>query len=156
MTTRIEDVEMGNNVFIGENVVIRNGCHIGSDVVIGHNTVIEEDVIIGAGTRIQAMCYITKGMRIGRKVFIGPCFQSTNDKKIMSHGRGDFVNQAPIIKDFARIGGGVMLLPGVTIDVNGFVGAGSVVTKCVGIGEVWYGSGEAKFRGVIPDEEFLR
>ena len=155
MTTRIEDIELGENVFIGENVVIRNGCIIGNNVVIGHNTVIEEDVHIGNDTRIQAMCYITKGMFIGEKVFIGPCFQSTNDKRIMSHGRGDFVNQAPRIKRYARIGGGVMLLPGVVIGENAMIGAASVVTKEVMDGELWYGSGEAQFKGMVPKEELL-
>ena len=154
MTTRIEDVKMGKNVFVGENVVIRDGCVIGDNVVIGHNTVIEEDVTIGEGTRIQAMCYITKGMRIGCDVFIGPCFQSTNDKKILSHGRGDFVNQAPRINSGARIGGGVMLLPNVVIQCEAFIGAGSVVTKSVGACEVWYGS-PAELKGTTAPEELL-
>ena len=155
MTTRIEDVEMGENVFIGENVVIRNGCIIGDNVVIGHNTVIEEDVVIREGTRIQAMCYITKGMLIEGNVFIGPCFQSTNDKQIMSHGRGEFKIEAPRILYGARIGGGVILLPGVTIGRNAMIGAGSVVIDDVGEGELWYGAKKAQFKGMVPAEEWL-
>jgi acetyltransferase-like isoleucine patch superfamily enzyme len=55
-----------------------------------------------------------------------------NDKQ-MTYGRPgmEFVRQAPRILRAARIGGGSILCPGVTVGENAVVGAGSVVTRDV-------------------------
>ena len=152
-------IEMGavisnEGVFIGENVVVRRGTTIGKGVCIGHNTVIEEDCSIGEDTRIQALVYLAKGTRIDHNVFIGPMVCTTNDKHILSHGRGEFVVDAPYIEHSARIGARVLLLPGVTVGNNALIGAGSVVTKDVGAQEVWYGD-QAKRQGTVPLMEVL-
>ncbi|WKK78959.2 DapH/DapD/GlmU-related protein [Marivirga arenosa] len=53
-----EDVQVGQNVWLGENVVIESGCIIGDNVKISHNsvikseTIIEENVTIGSNTTI--------------------------------------------------------------------------------------------------------
>ena len=140
--------------FIGHNVVIRPGCRIGPGTVIGHNSVIEENVHIGERVRIQAQVYLTKGTFVGHDAFIGPCVVTSNDKKILSHGRGEWICRAPVIKRFSRIGAGSVLLPGVKIGINAMVGAGSVVTTDVPDGELWYGL-PARFARRVPKEETL-
>jgi acetyltransferase-like isoleucine patch superfamily enzyme len=37
-------VEIGNNVYIGPNVVIAMGCHIGDCAVIGANSFVNRDI----------------------------------------------------------------------------------------------------------------
>ena len=148
-----ERVCLGKNVLIGHNVVIRPNVFIGDDVVIGHNTTIEDDVVIGDETRIQANCYITRLTRIEDKVFIGPCCCTTNDWEIASHGRKKVRGLEGVrIMHGARIGACVLLMPGVTIGRNAFVGAGSIVAKSVGDNNVIHGA-RAESTGVVPEED---
>jgi len=51
-----------------------------------------------------------------------------NDRKL-DYLRRDFVPSPVIIKYGARIAGGAVILPGVTIGVNAVIGAGAVVTR---------------------------
>jgi len=147
-------VTIGYNVFIGHNTVIRDNVAIGDDVVIGHNTTIEDHVAIGNETRIQANCYITRDTTIHSKVFIGPCVCTTNDNHICSHGRPQFPLEGVTIHHGARIGARALLMPGVTIGKNAFVGAGSIVTKDVPERAIIHGDGtQAVITGEVPEEE---
>jgi UDP-3-O-[3-hydroxymyristoyl] glucosamine N-acyltransferase len=149
-----DDVRIGHDTFIGHNVVIRSGCHIGRHVVIGHGTVIEEDCFIGDHTRIQGLVYLAKGTRVARKVFIGPMVCTTNDRRILSHGRGDFVPDAPIIEFGARIGARALIMPGVRIRRNVLIGAGAIIDNEVHEGQIWMGS-KGRRTGAVPEEELL-
>lgn len=101
---------------IGEGTKIGAFCDIGKNVVIGKNC------------NIQAHITISDGCKIGDWVFIGPNTSLLNDKYAMLEG-GEL--QPVTIEDNARIGGGVTILPNVTVKRGGFVGAGAVVTKDV-------------------------
>ena len=149
-----QGVKLGKNVFIGNSVTIRCGCTIGDDVVIGHGVVIEEDCTIGSDARIQALAYLAKGTIVGEKVFIGPMVCTTNDERILSHGRGEFVPNAPVIEFGARIGARALIMPGVRIGKNALIGAGSIVAEDAFECEVWYGS-KAKMRNAVPEGEIL-
>jgi acetyltransferase-like isoleucine patch superfamily enzyme len=78
-----------------------------------------------------------------------------NDKRIC-HRRPSltFVRTAPRILRAARVGGGSILLPGVTIGENAFVGAGSVVTKDVPDYAIVFGN-PARVVGRVRDEEII-
>ena len=152
----LENVDVGSGVFVGYNVVVRTGCKIGDNVVIGHNTVVEENVVIEDGARIQACCYLTKNMYVGKNVFIGPSFSCANDKEILSHGRGDPVLAGPVIDEGARIGAQVLILPGVHVGKEAFIGAGAIVTKDVPDGEVWYQKmSRACYQADVPEGELI-
>lgn len=129
-----EDCYIGDNTFIGHGVVMRPKTIIESDCVIGHLTVFEGGSKVGKGTLIQAQSNITRGAVIGDKVFIGMQFCGGNDIAII-HERwdhcGEFEPDPYIIEDFARIGFGVHVLPGVVIGKNSFVAAGSLVTRSI-------------------------
>lgn len=147
------DVKLGNNVFIGFGCVVRTGTSIGDDCSFGHLTVIE-GAKIGNRVAFHAQCHLTKGTVIEDDVFVGPGYVSTNTRNI-DHGRG--INppiEGPTIKRAARIGGGVILTPGVTIGENAFVGAGSLVTKDIPAREIWFGS-PAKKKGDVTEVEIL-
>jgi acetyltransferase-like isoleucine patch superfamily enzyme len=66
-------------------------------------------------------------------VFIGPCVTMTDDRHPRV-GNADYNAEPPVIGDDARIGAGVVILPGVVIGARAMVGAGSVVTSSVPAG----------------------
>lgn len=94
------------------------------------------NVSIGAGSRIGAMTFIPEGVDIGIKVFIGPKCCFTNDMYPPSDKKEW---RKTIVADYARIGAGSVILPGVVIGQGALIGAGSVVTKNVPDGETWAG-----------------
>jgi UDP-2-acetamido-3-amino-2,3-dideoxy-glucuronate N-acetyltransferase len=144
-----EGTRIGNFVFIRSDTVIGSGCVIGSCVDI------EGDVKIGSNVSLQSGCYITRGVIIEDEVFFGPRVITMNDKK-MTYRRKNlkFNREAPRILRAARIGGGAVLLPGITIGENAFIGAGSVVTKDVPAEAVVYGN-PARITGRVPEDEIL-
>jgi UDP-3-O-[3-hydroxymyristoyl] glucosamine N-acyltransferase len=149
-----KDVRIGHHAFIGHNVVIRSGCHIGRHVVIGHGTVIEQDCFVGDYARVQALVYLARGTKVARKVFIGPMVCTTNDRRILSHGRGNFVPNAPVIEFGARIGARALIMPGVRIKKNALIGAGAIIDNDAHEGQVWMGT-KGKRTGAVPEEEIL-
>ena len=146
---------MGEGTRLGNFVMIRSNTVIGVDCTIGSYVDIEGDVVIGDHVSLQSGCYITRGVVIEDEVFCGPRVITMNDKRI-THRRPalTFVRSAPRILRAARVGGGSVLLPGVTIGVNALVGAGSVVTKDVPDGAIVAGN-PARVVGSVPPEEIL-
>lgn len=84
---------------------------------------------------------------IGEKVYIGgDCkiydtdFHSLKLEKRISKNDDDIKTEPIIIEDGAFIGGGSIILKGVTIGENSVIGAGSVVTKDIPPNEIWGGN----------------
>jgi len=114
------NVSIWNYVVIGDNTKIGDGTTIGSFVDIGKN------VVLGKNCNIQAHVTISNGCILGDNVFIAPNSSLLNDK----YPKSSFMTP-PIIKDNAAIGGGVTILPNVTVGEKAVVGGGSVVVKDV-------------------------
>jgi acetyltransferase-like isoleucine patch superfamily enzyme len=127
-----DDARIGEGTRIGNFVLIRDSTVIGRDCMIGSYVDIEGDVRVGDFVSLQSGCYLTRGVIIEDRVFCGPRVVTMNDKH-MSYGRPgmQFVRQAPRILRAARVGGGSVLCPGITVGENAVVGAGSVVTRDV-------------------------
>ena len=149
------DVAIGNGTRVGNFVMIRSNTVIGASCTIGSYVDIEGDVVIGDHVSLQSGCYVTRGVVIEDDVFFGPHVITMNDKRI-THRRSalTFIRSAPRILRAARVGGGSVLLPGVTIGVNALVGAGSVVTRDVPDGAIVAGN-PARVMGTVPPEEIL-
>jgi UDP-2-acetamido-3-amino-2,3-dideoxy-glucuronate N-acetyltransferase len=149
------DAQIGSGTRIGNFVFIREATRIGLNCMIGSYVDIEGDVCIGDRVSLQSGCYLTRGVVIEDDVFCGPRIVTLNDKS-MTYGRPSltFQRAAPRIRRAARIGGGVVLLPGVTIGVNAMVGAGSVVTRDVADGMIVAGN-PAKVVGPVPESEII-
>jgi len=123
------DVAIWNYVVIGDNTKIGDGTTIGSFVDIGKN------VTLGKNCNIQAHVTISNGCILGDNVFIAPNSSLLNDK----YPKSSFMTP-PIIKNNAAIGGGVTILPSVTVGEKAVVGGGSVVVKDVAARTVVAGS----------------
>lgn len=119
-----ESVTFGKNVTVWNYVVIGDNAKIGDGTVIGSFCDIGKNVIIGKGCSIQAHVTISNECTIGDFVFIAPNTSLLNDKYPKSN-----TLTPVIVKNHAIIGGGVTILPGVTIEEDSIVGGGSVVTR---------------------------
>jgi acetyltransferase-like isoleucine patch superfamily enzyme len=151
-----ENCEIGSGCFIGHYVVMRPNTKIGNDTVIGHLTVFEGDCSVGNGCLIHAQCHITAGVIIEDLVFIAPGFIGANDAD-MVHARRHikpFVKNGYTIKRGARIGIGVLVLPGVTIGENAIVGVGSIVTGNIAPFSMVYGT-PARIQGLVDQREII-
>jgi acetyltransferase-like isoleucine patch superfamily enzyme len=145
---------LGSGVIVGDQACVRERCELGDEAVIGRGSLVENDTTIGARTRVQANAYITAYSILEEDVFIAPCVVTTNDNYMgrtearLSEMRG------PTIRRGARIGGGAVLLPGIEIGEEAFVGAGAVVLHDVPPRAVVVGNPARKIRDV-PDDELL-
>jgi len=112
--------------------------HIGQDCLIWPPFFCAYGVNIHIGDNVflNSMCVILdcNEVRIGDHVMIGPSVQiytPAHDLQAATRIQGWEVAKRIVIEDNVWIGGGAILLPGVTIGRNAVVGAGSVVTRDV-------------------------
>ena len=117
--------DYGNNIYFGNNCEVNMNCTFLDDnrIQIGDNALIAPNVQIYTA------------------------FHPTNVKERFGSPKpdGSFefckTRTAPvIIGDNVWIGGGVVILPGVTIGSNTVIGAGSVVTKDIPEGKIAFGN----------------
>ena len=146
--------KLGERVIVGDQACVRERVEIGADVVIGRGSLVENDTTIGALTKIQAHAYITAYSILEDDVFIAPCVTTTNDNYMGRTEKRLDVIKGPTIRRGARIGGAAILLPGIEIGEEAFVGAGAIVTRDVQPRAVVVGSPARQIREV-PDDELL-
>jgi acetyltransferase-like isoleucine patch superfamily enzyme len=144
--------KVGARVILGDQSCVRERVVVGDDVVIGRGSLVENDTTIGAMTKIQAEAYITAYSTLEEHVFIAPCVVTTNDEFMGRTERRKALMKGPTIRRGARIGGGAILLPGVEIGEEAFVGAGAVVTKPVEPRMLVVGNPARVMRPVAEDE----
>ncbi len=145
---------IGARVIVGDQACVRERCLVGDDVVIGRGSLVENDTTVGALTKIQANAYITAYSTLEDNVFIAPCVVTTNDNYMGRTEKRRALMRGPTIRRGARIGGGAILLPGVEIGEEAFVGAGAVVLEDVRPRTVVVGNPARELREV-PQEELL-
>jgi acetyltransferase-like isoleucine patch superfamily enzyme len=145
---------LGQGVIVGDQACVRERCELGEDVVVGRGAFVENDVVVGARTKIQANAYVTAYSTLEEDVFIAPCVVTTNDNLMGRTERRHELRKGPTIRRGARIGGGAVLLPGIEIGEEAFVGAGAVVLEDVPARAVVVGNPARRIRDV-PDDELL-
>jgi acetyltransferase-like isoleucine patch superfamily enzyme len=143
---------VGARVILGDQSCVRERVVVGDDVVLGRGSLVENDTTIGAMTKIQAEVYITAYSTLEEHVFVAPCVVTTNDNFMGRTERRHELIKGPTIRRGARIGGGAILLPGVEIGEDAFVGAGAVVTKDVERRMIVVGNPARVMRPVHEDE----
>jgi acetyltransferase-like isoleucine patch superfamily enzyme len=143
---------LGRGCILGDYAGVRERCALGEKVVVGRSSVVENDTTIGDGTKIQTNAYITAYMTIEEGCFIAPCVQTTNDNFMGRTEKRHALIKGATIRRGARIGGGVVLCPGIEIGAEAFIAAGAVVTKDAPAGKVLMGVPARVVRDVSEDE----
>ncbi len=138
---------------IGDQAQIREGSHVGAETLVGRGSCIDFGARVGARVRIQTGVYVTGGAVVEDDVFLGPGVYMTNDDTMGRHPRGEGLH-APVVRRAARVGGAVVLVPGVELGEESFVGAGAVVTRDVGPREVVLGT-PARVLRHVGEEDLL-
>jgi len=146
--------KLGARVIVGDQACVRERVEIGDDVVIGRGSLVENDTTIGELTKIQAHAYVTAYSTLEDNVFIAPCVVTTNDNYMGRTEKRHALMRGPTIRRGARVGGAAVLLPGIEIGEEAFVGAGAIVNRDVPPRSVVVGSPARKLRDV-PDDELL-
>ena len=126
---------------------------IGARSVVGRGSTIDNDVTIGERVLIQTLVYVTGGSVVEDDVFLGPGVITTNDDAMGRHPPGEPL-LGVTLRRACRIGGGVVLTPGVEIGEEAFVAAGAVVTRDVGAREVVMGV-PARVVRRVADEDLI-
>jgi acetyltransferase-like isoleucine patch superfamily enzyme len=143
---------IGARVIVGDQACVRERVELGDDVVVGRGSLIENDTTVGALTKIQADAYITAYSTLEESVFIAPRVITTNDNYMGRTERRFASVKGPTIRRGARVGGGAILLPGIEVGEEAFVGAGAVVIRDVPPRGVVVGSPARQIREVPVDE----
>ena len=151
VTADVQTNLIGLGTMIWQFVVILKGARIGSNCNINSHCFIENNVIIGNNVTVKCGVQLWDGLIVEDDVFIGPNVTFTNDKYPRSKNTS-FDLKKTIIKRKASIGANATILCGITIGEEAMIGAGSVVTKDVPDGEVWFGN-PAKCHGKISDSQ---
>jgi len=138
---------IGDHFSTGDCARIREDNVIGNEVSIGANTVVECGCKIEDSVRIHSNCFICEFTIIEEGAWIGPSVVLTNVrhppcpafKKYAPVPEGKCC-RGPIIRRWAVIGAGAVVLPGVEVGEGALVGAGSVVVSDVPDGAVVVGN----------------
>jgi len=127
---RLESKHIGPGSRVWAFAHVLSGARIGSDTNISDHVFVENDVVVGDRVTIKSGVQLWDGLRVEDDVFIGPNVTFTNDRFPRSKQRPLSFARTTICKG-ASIGGGAVILPGVTIGKHAMVGAGAVVTRDV-------------------------
>jgi acetyltransferase-like isoleucine patch superfamily enzyme len=144
---------VGPGVVLGDQVYVRERSAIGRESVVGRGCSVENDVTIGARARIQTGAYITAFSAIEDDVFVAPCVTTSNDPTAGRRSAREPL-RGPVLRRACRVGAGAVLLPGVEVGAEAFVGAGAVVTRDVAPRAVVFGV-PARFVREVSDAELL-
>ena len=126
-TAEVSDsAEIGRGTRIWSHVQVREGAAIGIECVLG------KDAYVDLNVRIGDRCKLQNG------VFLGPGVMLLNDKHpraINPDGSiksdSDWTVSEGVVRYGAAIGGGAVVLPGVSVGRFAMVGSGAVVTRDV-------------------------
>ena len=145
---------LGSGVIVGDQACVRERCELGDGVIVGRGSLVENDTTVGARTRIQANAYVTAYTTLEEDVFIAPGVVTTNDNFMGRTEERLAQMKGPTVRRGARVGGGAVLLPGIEIGEEAFVGAGAVVLHDVPARAVVVGNPARQIRDV-PSGELL-
>ena len=138
----LNDVEFGAGVVVHPFANLY-GCRIGDESRIGPFVEIQSGVEIGARCKIQSHSFICAGVTLADEVFVGHGVLFINDNRPRAttddgelQTADDWKLLPTLVERGASLGSGCVVLGGVRIGEGALVGAGAVVTRDVGAGEV--------------------
>lgn len=147
--------EIAEKTLVADLATIRENVTIGSKTIIGRGVAVENFCKVGSNCKLETNVYLTAYSEVEDNVFIAPGVVTSNDnfaarsKERYNHFKG------VTIKKGGRVGAQSTILPGKIINEDGFVAAGSVVTKDVEK-EVIVAGNPAKELKKVPEDQLLR
>lgn len=145
---------VGERVLVADLATVRENVSIGSRTIIGRGVAVENYCSIGCSCKLETNVYLTAYSQVEDYVFIAPGVVTSNDnfaarsKERFKHFKGVTVKRG------GRIGAQATILPGRVIYEDGFVAAGSVVTKDVEGRKIVAGNPAKVFKDV-PEDQLL-
>jgi acetyltransferase-like isoleucine patch superfamily enzyme len=126
-------IEIRRRVLICDLATIREGCTLDDQVVLGRSVILNYDTRVGKRSRIQDQANLTGNVVVESDVFVSMSVSTANDNDIYltRFGLRSARFRGPVIRRFAVIGVGAVLLPGVEIGEGAFVASGATVTRDV-------------------------
>ena len=131
--------------------------HIGEDSTIQppFYCTYGQHISLGDYVYLNFLCVVLDNneVRIGNHVMIGPAVQiytAAHPLEAEARNQGWEVARPVVIEDNVWVGGGAILLPGVTVGRNAVVGAGAVVSRDVPANTVVVGSPARVIREIHP------
>ena len=149
------NAELADDVFVADLATIRERVTIGEKTIVGRGVAVENDCKVGVKCKLETNCYITAYSELGDYVFIAPGVVTTNDNFMARSAERYDKFKGITIKDGGRIGANTTTLPGIVIEEDGSVGAGSIVTKDVKREDLVVGT-PAKVIRKVPESQLLR
>ena len=124
------DVTIGDYFQTGHYAIVRARVEIGDYCCLLNHSTLEGIVQMGNGVRVMTHTYIPSRTWVGDNVFIGPGVTFLNDRY---PGRADEMEipRGATIEDDVMIGGGSVIMAGITIGERSFIAAGALVHKDV-------------------------
>ena len=151
-TALVGSKKIGDKTKIWAFCNILGGARIGKNCNINDRVFIENDVVIGDNVTIKNGVQIWDAMRVENNVFIGPNATFGNDifpRSIREQPRS-FKPTEVVIESGASIGGGAIILPGITIGKNAMIAAGAIITSDVEPNSIYIGK-KAQYHKEVPD-----
>jgi UDP-2-acetamido-3-amino-2,3-dideoxy-glucuronate N-acetyltransferase len=153
-TAEVSDqAEIGPGTRIWSQVQVREGAVIGSECILGKGVYVDLKVRIGDRCKLQNGAFVFHGFNLEYGVFLGPGVMLLNDKNPRSinpdgslKSDRDWTVSEAVVRHGAAVGGGAVVLPGVSIGRFALVGSGAVVTREVPDHAIVFGN-PARLRG---------
>lgn len=125
----------GPGLVTGHHVTARDGNVAGEGLQIGSYSDLQGRSRFGDYVRMQTGVFVGRTSVVGSYVWLFPFVKLLNDPHPPSE-----VLLGPTVEDFAALGGGSVILPGVRVGRDSLVGAGSVVKDDVAPGALVAGN----------------
>ena len=151
----VQTSAIGAGTKIWQFCVVLSGARIGADCNICAQCFIENDVTVGDRCTIKNGVQLWDGITLEDDVFVGPNVTFTNDlypKSRRAPGDEFTALSKTLVKAGASIGGGAVILPGVSIGAGAMIGAGAVVAENVPDGATVIGA-KARMRHLAGDAQ---
>jgi len=148
-TAEVHSLRVGLATTIWQYCVVLSGARIGAHCNINSHCFVEDEVVVGDHVTVKCGVQLWNGVTLEDHVFVGPNVTFTNDL----YPRSKAFQSQPVptlVRCGASIGANTTIVRGVTIGRDVLIDAGSVVTRDVPDGELWFGN-PARRRGRAPD-----
>ena len=141
-------------VLMADLCTVRENVTIGRGTIVGRGVTVENFCTVGRFCKLESECYLTAYSTLEDRVFVAPGVVTSNDNFVgrtqerFKHFKGVTARKG------ARIGAGVVTLPGVVIAEDALIAAGSTVTRDTPARTIMLGR-PAKALRDVPAEQLL-